>query len=567
MAVTFQRPRITCVLAGLLLAIVAQPAVAQQSPRDAAADDVPSLSPRPLLIINVASVDRLLSDVRYLFTAAGRGGINEQITEGITGFNDLKGLDRTKPLGRMIFLVSGLPPSFNIVDYVPVSNIESLVQTIAAGQGELKKVPAEKDRYEIVGARGNRQVLLRNGYAFISDDLDSLVRKFLDPVKLTASLSTRHDIAVTLKLNSVPDGYKNVLLDLLRASAYASLQQRDDESDEPYQIRRASGENVLEILDLVMTQGEQITIGINASAESKDVVLDVIVDAKKDSQFARSMKELGSKASYFGQLVDDKAPLSLSMSWVMDKREKGNLTEFLQLAEPRLAAQLEAVAPAVRDLFTALGATAQAGHLDAFFQFQGKPAGKMVIVGGLKVQQGKKLGAAAREVLREIQKNPEVGTLELDVDNHAGVSIHRMQVGQGQPAAEEGIYGRKPAVYLGTGPRAVWFAFGDSGALAALKQSIDKINSGRRRITRNKRGAPFQVVLNMNRWLESLDQESSFATLARQAFANGGDHLQVDIRPTDTGVRLRVRAEEGFIRLLGMSIGRLVDARSAPAAE
>ena len=47
----------------------------------------------PLVIINVASIDRLLGDVKYLFETAAQPQINEMIDTGLAGVNNLKGVE------------------------------------------------------------------------------------------------------------------------------------------------------------------------------------------------------------------------------------------------------------------------------------------------------------------------------------------------------------------------------------------------------------------------------------------------------------------------------------------
>ena len=88
-------------MAGLVILVL----VSSGTPRAQGQDSGPQGSAAPLVIFNVASLDRLLGDVRYLFVAAGQNQINEQIESGIAGVNDLKGIDRKKPFGGMIFLI------------------------------------------------------------------------------------------------------------------------------------------------------------------------------------------------------------------------------------------------------------------------------------------------------------------------------------------------------------------------------------------------------------------------------------------------------------------------------
>ena len=100
----------------------------------------------------------------------------------------------------------------------------------------------------------------------------------------------------------------------------------------------------------------------------------------------------------------------------------------------------------------------------------------MVLFGGLKVEEGKQLTTAVRSILSELQRNPEVAEMELDIDSHKGVSFHRLgSRAESVSAANQRIYGGNPSVYVGTGPNVVWFSLGDSGSLDATKTAIDNL--------------------------------------------------------------------------------------------
>jgi len=551
------RRMLALLIAGLITAGLPAAVRAQDNAADDPADTTDKSAAVPLVIINVASIDRLLGDVKYLFEVAGQPEINQTIDNGLAGVNNLKGVDRKKPLGVMIFLAPGFPPSPIPVGYVPVANIDELTQTIGGGGATtLKPVDGEADRYELVGQRGTQQILLRGGYAFISQNAENLDQKFLDPAKLTSGLSARHDLAVTLRLDTVPEAVKTTLLGVLRAQFNANMQQRDDEPDGPYQLRRANESNTLEFIELLLSEGNRITLGINASKENKDAILEFQFEAKPDGNWAKALAKIDSRPSYFAPLLDEKAPLSFSLSWKMDDREQGNMTEFLRVLEPQITAQLEPVAPAVRSLFAALNKTAETGHADAFFQYKVMPPERMALYGGLRIEEGQKLSLAVRSILAQLKQNPDVGDLELDVDAHKGVSFHRIG-GRAQAVspANQRIYGGTPSVYIGTGPKVVWFSLGDSSSLDATKTAIDDLATARATVGKQKRGVPFQFVLNMASWLDKMDAERPFTKLAREAFTGGKDRLQVDIRPSDNGMRIQLKVEEGFLKLLGSAIG------------
>ena len=151
------------------------------------------------------------------------------------------------------------------------------------------------------------------------------------------------------------------------------FQAEDGIRDSPVTGVQTCALPILEFLELLIAEGDRITIGINASKENKNAILEVLFEAKASGKWAKALKKIDSRPSYFAPLIDEKAPLSFSLSWKMDKREQDNTTDFLRILEPQIAAQLEPVAPAVHNLFAALNKTAVTGHADAFFQYKVVP--------------------------------------------------------------------------------------------------------------------------------------------------------------------------------------------------
>ena len=111
----------------------------------------------------------------------------------------------------------------------------------------------------------------------------------------------------------MPEVIKTTLLGTLRAQFNANMQQRDDEEDGPYKLRRNNEENTLEFLELLIAEGDRVTIGINASKENKNAILEVLFEAKASGKWAKALKKIDSRPSYFAPLIDEKAPLSLSL--------------------------------------------------------------------------------------------------------------------------------------------------------------------------------------------------------------------------------------------------------------
>lgn len=548
----------------------------------AAAQEKPETNGRkgpqiPLVVIHVASVERLLGDVDYLFKTAGRPELSE-VVSGLVENNlgDLKGMDRGKPFGLMLFLKSGLTPRPTPVGFLPVNSIDDLMKTVSRGPLKAKKVDGKDDRYDLVGPRRTFQVRLLDGFAFVGNDEEIMDGELPDPVRMTEQLSSRYDIAASVNLKSMPEGMKAVFLDFLRASAETELQRRDDEPEGRHRLRRANGLSLLELIDQLLTQGENLTVGWNTSEKSRNAVVEFHVNAAPDSKLAKYLKDIGGKRSYFSSLLNRHVPLTASLSWMMDARGKKVLDELLKVAQEQLSSQLPGnqdgtkgadADDSVRRLFKPLAATAQNGHADFFVQFIGEPPGKFVLIGGMRVVDADALGLAVTDILRRIADSPNLADLKLNADSHQGIAFHRIE-GKKIRRQDERLYGKKPGLFFGAGGNAVWFAVGGDNAMPELKKAMDQVAERSENAADGRdSNAPLQIVANLSSWV-GLDGPADAGTgpqpvreLAREAFSKGADRLRIDIRPTDNGARLRIELDEGFIRLIGLGLARRYDRR------
>ncbi|MAG92899.1 MAG: hypothetical protein CMJ48_04030 [Planctomycetaceae bacterium] len=523
----------------------------------------------PLVIVNVAGVERILQDVDYTFASVDRDDVTTILNNLIENVaNNLEGIDRKKPLGLMIYLSDAFPPTPVVVAYVPVSEMSDLEKTLAKINGTLAPVDGQESLYKLSGVgRGESYALHQGGYLFITENEEELDRKFADPEKVAATLTGRYDVAASLNLKSVPEAAKTAFLFYLRASAEAELQQRDDEPAAQYEMRKSSGQRTLELLEQLLTQGEQITIGADFSTTNKQIRIELAVDAKSESKFAEYLTDIGGKRSYFARMLDGKAPLTVSSSWNLDKAGREILASVLKVGEGDVGAQLasdgDAETPAA-GVFESLKATAKNGHVDLFIQMLGEPPQKFVLVGGVRVEKDAQMAASMAKILERVRdkEGGGIAELELNVDSHNDVAIHRVR-GSGTSRSDERLYGKERALYVGAGNKAIWFAVGGDEALPALKAAMDKVLEPRRPGENKDPDTPLQVIMNMGTWIAmSAGDEGGggrFREVASDAFAKGGQTLRVEVKPTESGARMRVTFEEGFIRLIGLSISRQMD--------
>lgn len=519
----------------------------------------------PLAVINLAGVDRILTDVDALFRNIDRGDVMDMVKGGLEQVKDLKGMDRDKPFGAMLYLKPGFPPQPVPVGYFPVKSIGDLIKTVSIGPVSARKVPGEENRYEIEGPRQKLQVLLREDYAYVSNDEEFLTNELPAPDTFVRGLTSRYDVSASINIKAIPEATRSLFLTFLRTSTEAQLQQRDDEPDARFKARKAAGMKNLEDIEAVLKHGDSFVIGFDASSEKKVMVLEFELKATPDSPLAKEMKDITGKRTHFENALTDIVPLSASMNSKVNDRDAKLWMEMLEAGElelkDRLAESNRELDNAVIDqIFKSLRATVDSKHLDAFVQFQGEPPGKFVFLGGVKIERDNDLAQGIAAILKHFSDVPALNGLKIDAVNHQGVSFHRWA----PPDVSGGVadvYGNESAVYAGVGQGVLWFAFGGEDAMPIVKQTMDRIAD--HTIPRNEEFSrpPFRAVVNMGAWMKIIDQENPnrFRDTAQEAFKKGGDQFSITVQPTENGFRFRVKFDEGFMRLLGLGVSGRID--------
>jgi hypothetical protein len=577
----------------------------------AQADEKPEATELPIVVVNAASADRLLNDVQDVFTAAGKPEIYTALKGFLGNYGDLKGIDRTKPFGLMLFLEAGIPPSVTPVGYVPVAKLPDLLKTIATGPFTTKKIAGKTDAYEIIGTNNSLYMAVRKGYAFLSNKESVLERTFPDPIKQTRSIAARYDIAASVNMNSVSKETRLLFATVLRTSAEAEVQQRDGEPAAVYEARRARTMRDLEWIEAFLLDCEKVLVGLDASAKTRRIVVEVAVEAREKSKMAKMLKHIGGKRSYFDSLLNEKAPLSVSLSWGLSKLDIEAAVKGVRFLAALASSALEPPAAATdkkdkkvaekpvqpkkaddrprrrrgprfqfggggfrRDwpanmkypdntpiarVAEALIATAENGHGDFFFQFVGQPPEKFSIIAGAQVQDGRKLAAALQELLLQISKRDGAPPIAINAAAHRGINFHRISFPKVPPQMAR-FFGEKPSVLVGVSSKAVWACIGTEAAFGELKKAVDVVFDRKNVGGAKKVAAPFRIAVNIAPWLamgdDTAGRPESVLAMARKAFEKGGDGIRVEVQTTEKALRFHAQLDEGFIRFLGLGIAR-----------
>ncbi len=528
-----------------------------------------SQKPVPIAVVTLSSVERVLENMDYMFASVDRPELSDLISAQLVNVRDLKGIDRNRPLGAMIFLKPGIIPSPEVVGFIPTDNFEELLQTMSIGPGKPAKVPDRENRYSI--PTPGRPIFFEQvgKDVMIVANEDLLDGELPDPATLTAGLTGRYDLAAQLKVNTIPLGMRNVLLDFLRAAMEAEMQQRDDEIESSYRVRKAASSGNLRFIEQLLLNGDSLTLGLDVSPELKTLVVEFDMAARPGSEFAKWLSDSGGKTSYFRPLQKTPAVLSVSSSTQLDPKSIENLREIITEGQKFIEIQLQEQ-EATKDktlrlsgLFAALNATVESGQLDGFFRVQRAESGQHSLLGGVRVMGGEQAAQSIGDILQLVgELEPGDVSVELNATEHEGVTFHRVIPTRQDPMSQR-IFGENWAMYFGAGERTLWFVLGGDEALPAVRAAIDQVVDPAAQ--RDLAGtAPFQFSMSMSQWIQmwtdpDRQRFDEFLETMTDNFAKGQDRLMIDMTPREDGMRYRFRLEEGFIRAMGLGITRQID--------
>jgi len=569
---------------------VACPAQARTSPEGGVAAELELLKEgtRPLVSVTFASADRFVAEADYIFKAAGSPDSYKVVEDWLkTTMNSLEGFNREKPFGLMVYLPAIFPPIPEVVAFVPVDSIDDAQKLVEKAPVVIRKDSKVDGRYEIIGPRQTVPMLLRGGYAFFplggKSDAKVLDRELPEPAQLVASQSRQFDISVTLDIASIPVGTRTLLTNVLTSGISTQLQQRDDEPEGAWRMRKAEGERGLASLRQLLDECQRMILGLDVVQEEHAVNIDLVLEAVPGSKLLQEIVGASSKPSYYIPLLDDSAAVSVSMSGDMNERDRKAWVEILEGFKAELIRRISERQPgaAVDDAgppalaVAALQKTVELGHIDVFTQFYRDPADKLAIVGAIRVEDGDVVAAGVLDVLSRFSDDDEireVGEITIGSFEHQGVLFHRFTLKE-PPMEAVDVFGRSVGVTVGCSGRSLWFCLGGEDSGGSLRMVMDQLEKSLQQPQERRTISSARAVINVNQLVEiqqrvatssraeagSAEKESSSADGSAASQNSVGDGENV--RP-QAAVGSEDRGEDGGERRRGR---RRFEARRAEA--
>lgn len=611
-----QRTIVISVLATILAAAAPQFANGQEPDTEQPSlIKVPKPGTNPLVVITIANAAHAQSKFASLCEIAGQPETADEILTKINeSTNDLGGVDQTRPAGMAVYLDSVFPPRFEFVAFVPVTDVDAFMRTLELGPVIASPVAGEDGRYELLGATQTTQVRIENGYTFIQlpfmEPDEEFGRKLLDPLTQTRQLSSQYDVSLMLDVESIPKATRNLLVGFVTSTMSTQMQQRDDEADGLYEMRRAWMQGDIDGIKLVLDECRRISIGVKVDPDKRRAIVDLLMDVQDGSELLQEIFESATRPSYFAPILNDDSAVSLSMSQVLPDRDRERYTRLLDGVKKELARQvtikdlgpeLDDSSPVLAGL-TAIQETFREGHLDVFGQCYADSDDKLVVAGAIRVLDGETIAAGINDFLARAQGQDELNSMQMNVDEHAGIQFHRIGLGLSFPGVHA-ILGQDPGFIFGCGPRSLWFGLGGDETPRIVGEVMAQLQAAYEQPSEPARSSTVRLVVNVDQLIQlgeaarsaneeeedeieseqqtestssddsprssrtrrrrggfrrqrQISAETRDARMAswRDTFAEGGDRIRMDFHPTDNGSRFRIEFGEAFVKGIGRAI-------------
>ncbi len=556
----------------------------EDSKKDKSKQAIQSLLPQPVIVINVASVERILQNIDLIFELAERPEIAEIASASLANVNDLEGLDQNKNLGVEMYLKTGLLPQPVFISYFPITKIRTFIETlesmIPGDEDKIKKDLDRDDLYTIQTRRGESFMRIQAAYGhFIfgggesEESLDLITSQdFDDPAQQFQRLTDAYDLAIKLDLNSIPELLRTTFLGFFRTAIETQLQQRDGEPDSAYQIRRMGGKQNLDGIEYLLSEGQELLLGFDVDTEQKRGFIDFLIKARPNSDLAREIKNIPGKTSYFNVVTSrENLPIAVSISMNIGRRERKAYSAYLSFFEKQLTEKLMTEdersqnTNSIKQFFSPVISMVEKGHLDLFTQLVATPNKKFALIGGIKVAPSANLPTALLDLIERVNKLPgNEARIFTNAETVQRVALHQLQPDvNSADDRQRRFLGGVPSLYIGADSQVIWFAMGTDIAVSALNEAIEQIKTASPEARKEQRTAPLQAEFHIRPWLSLFSEEeieqSGVMRVLNVAFSNDNDLVLLKTQPTETGVRTRIEFDEGYLKLLGLSISKRFD--------
>ncbi|MCA9106891.1 MAG: hypothetical protein KDA83_15825 [Planctomycetales bacterium] len=503
--------------------------------------------PAPALVVTIGPADALLKDIGYLTKTAGQaqaGGFL-QIMAG----QYLAPMDRERPAGVYMSLDTGMPVP---AAFLPVADFDGFVSMIADQVGVDPEIDGDMT---IIAMNGGEDLYLiqQGDWTYASNQPDALSNLPNDPMDLIEGLED-YDIAVRVFGQNVPGPMKAMAIDAMRGGFEDALRNLPPEQAEMQ--REIQGRNLENLANLI-TELDELTVGLAIDQEAGELRLDMIATALDGSVMAESANnQVGAVSSFLGFLSDNAAVSMNGVSRLGDDQIAQATQSFDSLFsafvrqmedEGSMSDEELDIAKGILDTFqSSLEATVESGKMDFGFQML-LDADNASISGGGYFLETDKIEAKVKELVALARQEAPPGVqFNLDVIKENGINWHEIviPVPDDQDEAYQ-IFGDSVSIWLGVADEAIYFSAGKNAQEAVLEAIADSESA------QQTEGRNFEMNADIGKIVEFAGTQEPSAAMVADMLGDLEPTISLYGDVVENGSRTRLVIREDVIKAIG----------------
>ncbi|WP_164103162.1 hypothetical protein [Candidatus Laterigemmans baculatus] len=538
----------------LLVAAVACLAVAPAQLRAQETPAAPAVpAGEPVLVVSIASVDRMIQDVNYVSGAVGQaqgGGIFAMMAANFTN-----GLDRSRPIGLYLAAPFGERAA---VLFLPTSNVKQFLKTLEPQLG-----PADEfDDGTLAIAAGTNVLYIRQqgNWAYAAQTREALQGLPNDPLPWLQDMGDDYNIGVRVNVQAFTPEQRQMFLDQLRQGFDQAIAQQPAEQAD--QIRQM-GESSLEQLEMVINDTEILQLGFAIEPQERQLRLELLTTAAPGTKLARMYAAQQPIPSKFASVIQPDAAAYFHGAGAIGR----DAIEQTRMSMQQVTGSIRAMLENEENL-----SAADRQELEAFFERlieiavetigEGKSDGGALLtlendrlnaVAGFFVSDGAKVAQLVKDLAAKVQDEPEAPKFTFDAGNYKDVTLHYVDaaVPEDKPEARQ-IFGETLRLTIGTAPDAVYLALGQQSE-PMLRNLIDQAASdagGERPLSQGK--VSLLPILQFAQAVKPNDQLA--AIIDKVARAGETANIRFVTESIERGSKFELTIGEGILRAIGAAI-------------
>jgi hypothetical protein len=406
----------------------------------------------------------------------------------------------------------------------------------------------DENEYLIRGAPKPLFVIVRDRYAYVSDQQAALKKKFPDPEEHTKTLHRDYDLAVTAQLSVIPDYVRVFFTEAVRAQMdqqrQAQAAQNDEPLDTPEKLRRLGERITLDGMTALAKEADQVTVGWNISQPERKALLDLTLTGMKRSKLAGQFSSLQLTESKMSRFIDPAAAVRITAAFDYNANFRDFVAQMLEIvradALQGVKDKPEEEQQARRQFADTLVKAFDRDRLDFSMQIQGDPGSVVVLYGWTSPK--------ADEVRKELEalKGDPAADLEM-IDQYRDCPIYRTRT-----AASLNNAGPDARFYLAVSKSVIWAALGGDSAVGALKKALDR-EAAEQPAAASR--LPLEAVIRASQWKSILENvDDGMQAVLSKAVEKGDDQIRLELAGIENGMRLRATVGDAILRVFGFAI-------------